>query len=140
MPSLAKVFRRSSLSNEGDRAALLDHPGALVLPVPSLTSSRVRVAIVEPNLTAGFATTIIAEKGHLELVDLFIDPDWMRRGAATALINDTAAYAATIGVDRVSVVGNPHALAFYERAGFLIAGEAATEFGAGLRMHLAIVR
>ena len=138
MPRLSEVFRRSSLSNEGDRAALLNHPEALVFAMPSLAGSRVRVVNVESNLIVGFATTITGQT-HLELVDLFTDPDWMRRGAATALINDVTSYASSIGVDRVSATGNSHALAFYQRAGFLIAGEAATEFGPGLRMHLAIV-
>jgi GNAT superfamily N-acetyltransferase len=95
----------------------------------------VRVATVEPDPVIGFVTTV-SEPGFLELVDLFTDPGRMRRGAATVLINDIAAFAASIGVDRVSVVGNPHALDFYERVGFVAAGHVATEFDEGIRMHL----
>jgi GNAT superfamily N-acetyltransferase len=137
LPRLQEVFRRSSLSNEGDRAALVDHPGALVFPTASLSEGRVRVAIVDADLIVGFATTV-TEGGFLELVDLFTDPDWMRRGVAMALIDDVVAFATTIGIARVSVVGNPHAAPFYQQAGFVTDGQTATDFGPGLRMHLTV--
>jgi hypothetical protein len=34
------------------------------------------------------------------------------------------------------VTANHHALAFYEKVGFVADGEVETRFGAGLRMHL----
>ena len=116
LPRLQEIFRLASLSNEGDRAALVDHPEALVFDATSLAAGRARVATIVPDLIAGFATTV-TELGFLELVDLFTDPDWMRRGVATALINDAVAFATTVGADRVSVTGNPHALEFYQQAG-----------------------
>jgi len=136
LPRLQEIFRRASLSNEGDRPALVDHPEALVYPATSLSAGRARVAIVSPDLIAGFATTV-TELGFLQLVDLFTDPDWMRRGVATALIDDVVAFAVTVGAGRVSVIGNPHALEFYQRAGFVAEGHVAAEFGEGLRMSLA---
>ncbi len=45
MEDLRDVFRRSSLSNEGDRASLLDHPDALVLSDAAVNDGRTRVAI-----------------------------------------------------------------------------------------------
>ena len=139
LPRLQEIFRLASLSNEGDRAALVDHPEALVFDASSLAVGRARVATVVPDLIAGFATTV-TKLGFLELVDLFTDPDWMRRGVATALINDAVAFAATVGADRVSVTGNPHAHEFYQQAGFVTEGHVATEFGQGFRMNLAISR
>jgi len=135
LPRLREVFRESSLSNEGDRAALIDHPAALVFSATSLSGGRVRVATVEPDLIVGFATTV-TEHGFLELVDLFTDPVWMRRGVATRLIKDVVEFATSIGAARVSVIGNPHALGFYQRVGFVAEGHVATDFGPGLRMHL----
>jgi GNAT superfamily N-acetyltransferase len=134
---LQEVFRRSSLSNSADRAALIEHPEALVLSATTLTEARVRVATVEPDLIVGFASTV-AHDGFLELVDLFTDPDWMRRGAATRLINDVVEFAATIKVGRISVIGNPHALDFYRRVGFVGDARATTDFGQGLQMHLTV--
>ena len=40
------------------------------------------------------------------------------------------------GVQRIEVTGNDHALAFYQRAGFVIDGVAQTRFGPATRMHL----
>jgi GNAT superfamily N-acetyltransferase len=139
LPGLQDVFRRSSLSNEGDRAALVDHPEALVFSPTSLSGGRVRVATIEPNLIVGFATTV-TEVDFLELVDLFTDPKWMRQGVATTLIRDVVEFATTIGVARISVIGNRHALDFYQRVGFVAEGHAATDFGQGLRMHLITAR
>jgi len=65
LPRLQEVFRLASLSNEDDRAVLLDHPEALVFPA-SLSTRRVRVATVDPNVVVGFATTVPAPDG-LEL-------------------------------------------------------------------------
>jgi GNAT superfamily N-acetyltransferase len=135
LPRLQDVFRRSSLSNEGDRAALIAHPEALVFSETSLSAGRVRVATVEPDLIVGFATTVI-EPGFLELVDLFTDPEWMRRGVATTLIRDIVEFATSIGVARVSVIANPHASDFYQGVGFVAEGHTPTAFGQGLRMHL----
>ena len=39
---LQDIFRRASLSNEGDRPALVDHPEALVYPASSLSAGRAR--------------------------------------------------------------------------------------------------
>ena len=83
----------------------------------------------------GFATVLLVD-GVYELEDLFTDPDWMHRGIATALIEDTVARARHDGVPRIEVTGNRHTLGFYESAGFVADGETATKFGTGVRMHL----
>jgi GNAT superfamily N-acetyltransferase len=57
----------------------------------------------------------------LELKDLFTDPDWMRQGVASDLIEDIAGH----GV-RVEVTANPHAMGFYESVGFVASGVANT--------------
>jgi GNAT superfamily N-acetyltransferase len=128
---------RASLSKETDRIVLVEHPERLVFAISPQLGARVRVASVEPDLLVGFATTV-PEHGALELVDLFTDPDWMRRGVATALIDDITTFARTLNVSRVSVVGNMHALDFYNHVGFIADRYVATEFGQGIRMHLAI--
>ena len=74
----------------------------------------------------GFATLVGSE-----LEDLFVDPDWMRQGIATALVQDAAAT-----VPRIEVTANAHALAFYESVGFVRDGVAETTGGRAHRMHL----
>jgi len=132
---LRAVYRRSSLSNEGDRDALLQNPEYLVLPDEGLLAGRIRVA-EQPHIgIVGFAT-VERQSGAAELVDLFVDPDAMRQGVARALINDAVATIAATGIAALDVTANPHALAFYTEMGFEAIGTVTTALGSGLRMRL----
>jgi GNAT superfamily N-acetyltransferase len=73
-----------------------------------------------------------------ELEDLFVDPNWRRRGVATALVNRIAQVLRARGVERLEVTANLHALGFYRVAGFIDCGVAATVFSTAPRMVLAI--
>ena len=134
-PAMEGVFRRASLSNDGDRAALIAHPEALQLSEELAGSGRAWVATLAGGTVVGFASTQ-PTRTALELDDLFVEPAWMRRGVARALIQAIASQAAAEGATRVEVTANEHALGFYRAAGFVVDGSADTEFGAGLRMHL----
>ena len=134
LPALRDVFRRSSLSNEGDRASLLAHPDTLELSDRSVRDGRVRVAVIDDRIV-GFATVLVT--GQIgELEDLFVDPYWMRHGIATELVLDALANASEQGIARIEVTANGHALAFYESIGFISDGIRETQFGPGHRMHL----
>jgi ribosomal protein S18 acetylase RimI-like enzyme len=131
---LADIYRRSSLTNERDRAQLLAHPDALVFDDRGVREGRTRIALVDDQIV-GFAT-LRALGSAMELEDLFVDPDFMRRGLASALMRDVTAVAADQGVARIEVTANDHALGFYEQAGFVAQGTIETRFGPGTRMHL----
>jgi GNAT superfamily N-acetyltransferase len=133
---LGDVYRRSSLSNEDDRPSLLANPDALVFADVSVHEQRTRVAVADGRVV-GFATTL-AVADAIELEDLFVDPDWMRRGVARSLILDAVEVARTRGTTRIEVTANAHALAFYGTVGFVVDGPIATQFGSGLRMHLEV--
>ena len=136
LPAAAEVYRRASLSNAGDRDNLLAHPEHLILGPAGLAEGRTLVAEEDGSLV-GFATW--AEiAGTMELEDLFVDPGYMRRGIATALIRRTAEVLRARGAERLEVTANPHALEFYRSAGFTDCGVAATEFGSAPRMVLVI--
>jgi ribosomal protein S18 acetylase RimI-like enzyme len=138
LPALKDLFRRSSLSNEGDRQNLLAHPDALEFSGGAVEQGRVRVAVIDERIV-GFATVLVT--GQIgELDDLFVDPDWMRRGIATALVLDALARAREQDVTRIEVTANGHALAFYMSVGFISDGVAETEFGPGYRMHIDVSR
>lgn len=79
MEALRDVFRRSSLSNEDDRANLLANPDALELSDISAHDARRRVATLADERIAGFATGIVAGEA-IELDDLFVDPDYWGKG------------------------------------------------------------
>ncbi len=136
LPAAAAVYCRASLSNDSDRANLLAHPEFLVLGPEGLADGRCHVA-VEDDSVVGFATW--AEAGDVvELEDLFLDPDYRRRGIALALVARITEVLRGRGVDRMEVTANPDAMGFYRAAGFLDCGVATTEFGTAPRLVLAI--
>jgi hypothetical protein len=60
--AISDVYRRSSLSNEGDREVLLANPDVLVFEGGSIREGRTRVA-VDAGRLVGFATRM-----HLDVV------------------------------------------------------------------------
>ncbi len=129
--ALRDLFRRSSLSNAGDRASLLAHPEALEFAGLAVDEGLTRVAVVDGRIV-GFATLL----GDGELEDLFVDPGFMRRGTGRALVLDAVALARVRGLSRIEVTANGEALGFYESVGFVLDGAVETAFGRGSRMHL----
>ncbi len=125
LPAIRDIFRRAALANEGDRAWIEAHPDEFGLDEANVLEGRTRVAVVDGEIV-GFATLVGSG-----LEDLFVEPDWMRRGIATALVHDIAAT-----VPRIDLTANPHALAFYESVGFVEDGVAETSGGPAVRMHL----
>jgi len=130
------VYRRASLSDASYRDDLLAHPEYLILAPDGLTQARTYIA-EEEGCVVGFATWIRTESG-IELEDLFVDPDWMRRGIATALVRRIADVVRAQNVERLHVTANPDALEFYQAVGFVDCGVAETEFGPAPRMVLAL--
>ena len=139
LPACSDVYRRASLSNAGDRDNLLAHPEYLILGPEGLAEGRMYVA-EENGSVVGFATWAWADQagGTIELEDLFVDPDYMRRGIATALVNCIAEILRARGAERLEVTANPHAMEFYRAAGFTDCGVAETNFGAAPRLVLAL--
>jgi GNAT superfamily N-acetyltransferase len=131
---LRGLFRRASLSNEGDRQPLLAHPDSLVLSDEGIRQGRTRVAVEPGGEIVGFASWIICGDA-MELEDLFVEPQWMRRGIGRALVLDAMDIAREQRFDRLAVTANPHAQAFYESAGFTADHAVETEFYPGQRMH-----
>ncbi len=131
---LRDLFRRSSLSNDGDRDNLLASPSALHWAGDSLSAGLTRVATDADGRILGFATAL-SIAGGLELEDLFVDPDAMRRGVATRLVDDIAAQATREGVPWIEVTANEHAAEFYASAGFVRVGDEQTQFGLAPRLR-----
>jgi GNAT superfamily N-acetyltransferase len=138
LDDLRDVFRRSSLSNDSDRASLLANPEVLEFSADALSEGHTRAAVAGGRII-GFATAVPAG-ATAELDDMFVDPDWMRHGVGRALMLDIAAVARQGGVQRIEVTANKHALRFYQEVGFVIDGQVETLFGPGLRMHLEVAR
>ena len=127
---LRDLHRRSSYIWEEDRPHFDAHPGIFGVDPTALTEGRTRIATGDDGAFAGFATVTAAG----ELVDLFVEPQLMRRGIGSELVADAAARAATAGHTRMTVVAAERTRRFYERAGFVLEGEAQTRFGPALHL------
>lgn len=117
MAELRGVFVRASLSNEGDRPLLREHPEWLELSDVAVREGRTRVALDDGRVVIGFATYVISE-GIAELEDLFVDPSHRRRGIGEALVRDISDQVRHMDFEMLEVTANPHAMAFYESMGF----------------------
>jgi GNAT superfamily N-acetyltransferase len=131
---LRELFRRSSLSNENDAANLRAAPEALHWTGDGIAERRTRVAVDVDGSILGFATIAEIEGGQ-ELEDLFVDPDAMRRGVATLLVEEAASEAKRSGVPWIEVTGNQHAAEFYASVGFVRVGVEHTLFGPAPRLR-----
>jgi GNAT superfamily N-acetyltransferase len=134
--AVAGVYRRASLSNPGDREVLRAHPEYLILGPEGLAEGRTYVA-EDDGTVVGFATWAEFD-GGMELEDLFVDPDRMRRGIASALVRQIADVLRARGVQRLEVTANLDAMAFYRAAGFIDCGVTEVESGPAPRMVLRI--
>lgn len=139
LPELKQVYREASLSNAGDAPLLLAQPEYLEFAGDGIAAGQTLVA-VDDGRVVGFGTVVPGQDDGPELEDLFVHPDWMRRGIARDLVRQLAVVARDEGHQRLWVTGNPHARAFYRAAGFLDVGQVGTELGSGFRMYLDLRR
>jgi len=136
LDALRLVYRRASLSNEGDRPLLEEHPELLDLDDAGVREGRT-IAATEDGVVVGFAR-VAHLTGHVELEALFVDPDHRRAGHAARLVAAAVDTTRRSGVGRIEVNANEHARAFYEAVGFVEVGVAELEYGTAPRMHLAL--
>ena len=125
---------RASLTNAGDRDALLAHPDAIELPIDQIAAGAVFVS--ERNgAIVGFAALAPRPDGDVELDALFVDPDARRSGVGRSLVDHCVQIVRTQGAAALCVIGNPHAYDFYGACGFNVVGTIETRFGSGLLMR-----
>ncbi len=132
--ALEDLQRRASLSNPGDREALLEHPDAIDVPIEQIAAGYVFVAELDGAIV-GFAAVVPREDGGSELDALFVEPHVWKRGIGRALVEHGARKACAAGARFLHVIGNPHAKGFYLACGFSVTGTIETRFGLGLAMQ-----
>jgi GNAT superfamily N-acetyltransferase len=132
--ALEALQLRASLSNPGDRDALLANPDAIALPLEQIAAGGVFVAEWNDAI-AGFAAILARADGDTELDALFVEPNFWRRGIGRSLIEHCVQVARIRGSAALCVVGNPHAEAFYAACGFQMTGITQTRFGTGLLLR-----
>jgi GNAT superfamily N-acetyltransferase len=134
---LEELQLRASLTNAGDRDALLAHPDAIELPLAQIAAGGVFVAKWNGTIV-GFAAVERRADGESGLDALFVHPNMRRRGIARSLIEHCAEVARTRKSTALCVIGNPHAKGFYTACGFNVIGTAETRFGTGLLMRMTV--
>ena len=134
--ALASLQRRSSDVWEDSRALLAAHPGVIEPPHRAIAEGRVRVAVDASRRRLGFSVVLAAAGDRVELDDLFVEPDAMRRGVGRLLVADVVSRATAARATCIDVTANANAVGFYERLGFAVTGDVATLFGRGIRMRL----
>jgi N-acetylglutamate synthase-like GNAT family acetyltransferase len=122
---------RASLSNAGDRNALLANPDAIELPSEQIADGHVFVVEIDGSIVA-FAAILPRTDGDSELDALFVEPEKWRQGIARMLITHCKDIARKQGSKAIHVIGNPHAKDFYSAVGFNLVGTTQTRFGVGL--------
>jgi GNAT superfamily N-acetyltransferase len=134
VPVLRDICRRASMSNDSDRAHLLDHPDALELSDLAVIEGRTRTAVADSRII-GFASWR-ADGPVIEIEDMFVDPDYMGHGAGRQLLLDLITIARGQSARRVEVTAGLEAVGFYQKAGFAVARRLQTRFGPAPRMYL----
>jgi GNAT superfamily N-acetyltransferase len=132
--ALRELHRAASYVWEEDREQLDAHPEVFGVDPQALASGYVRVAIATDGTPIGFATVRPAPAQECVLEDLFVEPALMRTGVGRTLVEDAVARAAADGHAVMSVVAASRTLGFYERLGFVVDGDATTQFGPALRL------
>jgi N-acetylglutamate synthase-like GNAT family acetyltransferase len=125
---------RASLTNAGDREALLAHPDAIELPLDQIAAGAVFVSEQNGRIV-GFAALLPRADGNVELDALFVDPDARRCGIGRSLVDHCVQIVREQGSAALCVIGNPHASGFYTACGFTLVGTTTTRFGPGLLMR-----
>src|SRR5438309_9459278 len=133
--ALEALQRRTSDVWEEYRAQLAAHPDAITAPHQAIAEGRVRVAADAAGRRLGFSTVLPVHDRRCELDDLFVEPEWMRRGVGRVLVDDLATRAHTAGASYVDVIANTNALGFYTRIGFHVSDETSKCFGCALMMN-----
>src|SRR5262245_13672231 len=131
---LEALQRRASLSNPGDRDALLANPDAIALPIELIAAGCVFVA-ERDGVVAGFAAVVPRPDDGAELDALFVEPHLWKRGIGRRLVDHVAEVARLRAAGFLHVIGNPHAEGFYLSCGFSLTGTIDTRFGVGLAMR-----
>src|SRR6476661_5802883 len=110
--ALESLQRRASLTNPGDRDALLANPDAIALPIEQIAAGCVFVA-ERDGVVAGFAAVLPRPDGGAELDALFVEPHLWKHGIGRRLVDYSAEVARVRAASFLHVIGNPHAEGFY---------------------------
>src|SRR6476659_21549 len=83
--ALEALQLRASLTNDGDREAVLANPDAIRIPLEQLAAGRIFVAELNGE-TLGFSAIEPRVDGQIELDALFVEPKIRRQGVGRLMV------------------------------------------------------
>jgi len=132
---LSALSIRSKHSNGYDAAFMAACQDELSVSAADINDGDFWVAEAGGALCGCACLSIDADDGKLGKVHtFFIDPGWQRRGVGRALWRKLVERAKAYRLESLHLDSDPHAVAFYERLGFRVAGEAASGSIPGRRL------
>src|SRR5689334_22060194 len=90
--ALEALQLRASLTNEGDREALLANPDAIAVPSEQIAAGLVFVVELS-GVTVGFSAIEPRSDGGIDLDALFVDPNVRRHGVGRLMVDHCAVVA-----------------------------------------------
>lgn len=120
---LIDLQRRASLAGYDHDVVrqLRERPELIDLDAEMIARNQVFIA-EEHGRIVGFATIITHEGDDAELEGIFVEPSEWRRGIGRRLVQAIEREAEAWGANRLHVIANPDATAFYEALGFTAIG------------------
>jgi GNAT superfamily N-acetyltransferase len=131
---LEALQRRSSEIWEEYRGQLAAHPDAIELPQHLIENGWVRIATSADGVPIGFSVVIPRDRATHDLDGLFVEPNRVKRGIGTSLVQDVCERARAVGAEGLEVIAGP-AQGFYEKVGFRVVEPVDTRFGPAVRMR-----
>ncbi len=116
---LSDIGIRAKAVWDYDEAMMAQFRKELTLSECYINENDVRVLTVERRIVAYSSLAQIGPR-VIELAHLFVDPDYLRRGAGTALYDDALSRARANGNFSLVIQSDPNAVGFYERLGLRV--------------------
>jgi GNAT superfamily N-acetyltransferase len=127
-PALTALMRRSKAHWGYDAEFMRMSDPSFVIPEALFGLGFVLLAEGESGGTAGVASLEkLPAEGDYDLLQMFVDPRAIGKGAGRALFEAIAQVARKAGARRLIILADPNAARFYERMGAVRIGEGPSE-------------
>lgn len=135
--TLTALCRRSKAHWGYDADFIRLSARSLAVTADSIATGRILVAERNDGALLGLAAvTPMDQKGTYDLDKLFVEPEAIGSGVGRALLLAIRRLAREEGAERLSILADPNAAAFYERLGAVRVGDAPSDAVPGRMLPL----
>lgn len=108
--------------------------GDMLVTEHDIASSHCRIAEIDGAIAAYMLVRVDGDDAYVR--DLFVHPQYFRRGLGRRLFEEAVRFARANGATRIMLTSDPNARPFYERLGFECIGQEASSAGNGRMLPL----